>query len=84
MDDIRPIFDRLRWRIRVWAWRLGLPALIVLALPACAHRQRIDLAETIARRCVSAVVAAPTLDEARAIAAACDQRLDAIEQEQRR
>lgn len=82
MDDIRPIFDRLRWRIRVWSWRLGLPILVVLG--GCAHRQRIELAETIAHRCASAVVAAPTLDEARAIAATCEQRLDAIEQEQRR
>ncbi len=76
--------DALRWRIRVLAWRLGLPVLVVLALHACAHRQRIDLAETIGRRCVSAIASAPTLDEARAIAATCEQRLDAIEQEQRR
>lgn len=83
MDDIRPIFDRIRWRARVWAWRLGLPVLVVLGI-GCAHRQRIELAETIGRRCVSAIAAAPTIDEARAIAAACEQRLDAIEQEQRR
>lgn len=82
--DHAPTIDRLRWRIRVWAWRLGLPILVVFALGGCAHRQRIQLADAIARRCASAVVAAPTLDEARAIAAACDQRLDAIEQEQRR
>lgn len=82
MDDIRPIFDRIRWRWRVLRWRIELP--ILVALGGCAHRQRVELADTIAHRCASAVVAAPTLDEARAIAAACDQRLDAIEQEQRR
>lgn len=85
MDDIRPIFDRIRWRARVLAWRLSwLVPVLVLAAPGCAHRQRVELADTIAHRCASAIAAAPTLDEARAIAAACDQRLDAIEQEQRR
>ena len=75
--------DRIRWRLRVFLWRWA-PILFVLAMAGCAHRQRIELANTIAHRCASAVAAAPTLDEARAIAAACDQRLDAIEQEQRR
>lgn len=75
--------DRIRWRLRVFLWRWA-PILFALALGGCAHRQRIELADAIARRCASAIAAAPTLDEARAIAAACDQRLDAIEQEQRR
>lgn len=82
MEDVRPIFDRLRWRWRVLRWRIGLPILVVLG--GCAHRQRIQLADTIGHRCISAIAAAPNLDEARAIADACVQRLDAIEQEQRR
>lgn len=86
MDDIKPIFDRVRWRFRVWAWRLAILSLVALVPLAagCAHRQRIQLADTIGHRCISAIAAAPTLDEARAIADACVQRLDAIEQEQRR
>lgn len=79
------ILDRIRWRARVLAWRLSwLVPVLVLAAPGCAHRQRVEFADTIARRCVSAIAAAPTQDRARAIAAACEQRLDAIEQEQRR
>lgn len=76
----------LRWRLRVWAWRLAILTLVALVPVAagCAHRQRIQLADTIGHRCISAIAAAPDLDEARAIAATCAQRLDAIEQEQRR
>lgn len=70
--------DRLRWRIRVWAWRLGLPILVVSALGGCAHRQRVQLADTIARRCVAAISAAPDEARARAIAAECHRQIEGL------
>ena len=75
MDHASTI-DRLRWRIRVWAWRLGLPILVVLG--GCAHRQRIQIADTIARRCVSAISAAPDEARARAIAAECHRQIEGL------
>ena len=45
--------DTLRWRIRVWAWRLGLPVLVALAMPACELRQ-------IKRDCIREIAAART------------------------
>ena len=68
----------LRWRLRVWAWRLGLPILVVSALGGCAHRQRIQLADAIARRCVSAISAAPDEARARAIAAECHRQIEGL------
>ena len=84
MDDIKPIFDRIRWRLRVLAWRLSWLGPVLVLGTGCAHRQRIELAESIARRCAADVASASTIDEARAIAATCTGQLDAVEQEQRR
>lgn len=77
----------LSWRLRVWAWRLGLPFVIAflvllpsaLLLTGCAHRQRIRYAETTAGRCEARIDHAPTAEEARAIAEECHRRLHTAE-----
>lgn len=58
----------VRWRLRVWAWRLGLLC-VVSSVPMCATRQ-------IREDCIRRIHAARTEAEVDAIAAECHRVLE--------
>jgi len=60
--------NRIKWRLRVWAWRLAILTLVAL-VPMCATRQ-------IKRDCIARIQSARTVAEVDAIAAECHRVLE--------
>lgn len=59
----------LAWKLRVWAWRLGLPIALVCCLGGCELRR-------IKRDCLAEIAAATTDEQVNTIERLCNLRIE--------
>lgn len=66
----------LRWKLRVFSWRImALIPLLILAA-ACDYRERRAAIEAERARCLRMIATAPTVEVAEEIAADCNLHLE--------